>query len=294
MRQFQLGYLHPILFICLLELVDGKEHLDYSLTMDLFPGVAKTYTKYRREYPEETIRTIAEKLHLAGNERLLDIGCGDGRSTFPFVKYFNEIVAVDASGDMIKEAKKRAGDLGVSNVTWIVSRAEDLDDKLGRFKCVVFAQALHWLDVEKVLSLSHKLLTEDGAVVILSGKSIWTNAPTAWERKIVEVIKKYLGPERRTTEGKFKAPEKSFDVYLREAGFKRIEKFNYFFPSVVKTVDEVIAEQFTTSYAAKSLFVDRLKDFENELRTELLKIQPDNRFMTEHKGLVMIGFKETE
>ena len=262
------------------------------MAQDLFPGVAKDYTRYRGEYPEDVIRKIVAALHLSGGDRLLDIGCGDGRSTFPFAKYFKEIVAADISPEMIEAAKKRAEDLGIRNITWITSRAEGLDERLGRFKCVSFAQALHWLDAEKVLSLSYKLLTEDGAVLILSGNSIWRYAPTAWERKVIEIIKKYLGPERRTTQGKFKAPEKPFETYLQEAGFKRIKHFDYVFPSVVKSAGDIIAEQFTTSYAARSLFGDRLQNFEDELKAELLKIHPDNRFTTEHKGTVTLAFKE--
>jgi ubiquinone/menaquinone biosynthesis C-methylase UbiE len=259
--------------------------------MEIFQGAAKDYSKHRGEYPQEIIETIAAKLKLDGSGRLLDIGCGDGRLTFPLAKYFTKVVAIDSSPEMIAEAKKRAELLGIIKIGWEVKRAEDLDESFGKFDCISFAQSLHWLDKEKILALSFKILSDKGAVLILGGKSIWNYAPTAWQKKIIEVIKKYLGPERRTVNGKFEDSKKSFDSYLKEAGFKRLEKFDYFFPKIEKNVDEVLARLFTSSFATKSLFGERVGDFEKELKTELLKINPDNKFVEEQLGEVILALK---
>lgn len=259
--------------------------------MDLFEGTAKGYTKYRGEYPEDTIKTIIAKVNANGNGRLLDIGCGDGRLTLLLAKYFKEIVAVDISPEMIEEGTRRAKEAGISNINWIIQSADNLDDSIGIFDCITIAQALHWFNAERVLSLSYRILAERGAIVLVGGKSIWNYAPTKWEEKIIEIIKKYLGPERRTVQGKFNVSQKPYDVYLEEIGFKQIDKFDYIMPKGAKTIEEVLAEQFTTSYASRALFGDKLNDFEEELKRELLKIQPDNRFITELRGEVMIGFK---
>ncbi|MFA5358737.1 MAG: class I SAM-dependent methyltransferase [Patescibacteria group bacterium] len=259
--------------------------------MDLFKSAAKGYTKYRGEYPKEVIEKIIAKLNLDGSGRLLDIGCGDGTLTFALSKYFKEVVAVDISIEMINEGKKRAKALGVNNINWIVKSANSLNDDIGRFDCITIAKALHWFDIEKVLSLSHKILKHNSAIVILGGKSIWNYAPTEWEKKIIEIIKKYLGPERMTINGKFLVSQKPYEGYLKEAGFKNIKVFGYTTPKGPKTVDEVLAEQFSTSYAAKELFGNRLINFEQELKNELLKIRPDNKFVSESRGDVIMGFK---
>jgi ubiquinone/menaquinone biosynthesis C-methylase UbiE len=259
--------------------------------MDIFTGAAKGYTKHRGEYPDRVIKIITSHLDLNDTGRLLDIGCGDGRLTLPLAPYFKEVMAVDISPEMIAEAKAREESLGIKNIQWLVKSADELDESFGRFACISFAQSLHWLDIEKIMSLSYKILTDTGAVLIMSGKGIWNYTSTKWEEKIVELIKKYLGPERRTLNGKFPSSAKSYEEYLRAAGFKRIEKFAYSLPQVAKTVDEVLAEQFTMSYAARDLFGDKIAEFSNEVKNELLKIQPDNKFIREITGTITLAFK---
>jgi len=263
------------------------------MKVDLFAGAAKGYTKYRGEYPDEVIKILAAKLNLNGMGRLLDIGCGDGRLTFPLAPHFKEIVAVDISPAMINEAQDKALSLGISNIQWLVKNADELNENLEKFDCITFGQALHWLNIEKIIAFSHKSLTDDGAIVIVTGHSIWNYAPTKWEKKMLELIKKYLGPERKTLQGKFPTSQKSYEDYLLDTGFERIEKFSYRFPLVAKTVEEVIAEQFTTSYAARELFEDKLNEFIDEAKTELLKIQPDNKFITEQTGEMIIAYKNS-
>ncbi|MFA5290906.1 MAG: methyltransferase domain-containing protein [Candidatus Paceibacterota bacterium] len=259
--------------------------------MDLFTGTAKGYTEKRGEYPQETIELIASKLHADGSGRLLDVGCGDGRLTLPLAQYFKEVVAVDVSSEMIEEAKGLAVAKGINNITWVVKSGDDLDESLGQFDCISFAQALHWLDVEKVLTTCYKILTNKGAVLIVGGRSMWNYAPTAWEQISLAMIKKYLGPERRTVKGFYQKDPKTYREYLEEIGFKRFDEFEYHLPEVIRRADEVIELIHTMSFASKELLRNKVEDFDRELKSELLKTSPDDKFATTHSGTITLAFK---
>lgn len=53
--------------------------------------------------------------------RVLDFGCGVGRLTLPFARRAEQVVGVDVSPSMLKEASRNADQAGVANVSWMRS-----------------------------------------------------------------------------------------------------------------------------------------------------------------------------
>ena len=47
---------------------------------------------------------------------------------------------------------------------------------------------------------------------------------------------------------------------------------------VVRDIDAVIGFYYSTSFASRPLFGDSIDDFENELRSELLRVSPSGEF----------------
>jgi trans-aconitate 2-methyltransferase len=82
-------------------------------------------------------------LHLAGSERVLDIGCGDGRVTAEIASRLSQgsVVGVDASREMIAYAKEHAD---LPNLEFRVANAAELPFH-NEFDVVVSINALHWL-----------------------------------------------------------------------------------------------------------------------------------------------------
>lgn len=226
---------------------------------------------------------VVNKFQLNGKGRLLDIGCGPGVLAVPLSKYFDDVLAVDVDPGMIQEGKNKAEEARIKNIAWINKSADELDKTIGIFKLITLGASFHWLDREKFAKLAFDILSTDGGIFIAwTGHSIWNKKRSQWEEKVLEIIKKYLGEERRAGDSVFQSRSDKHEDILKDAGFKRIEFGKY--PSVTQivTVDDIIKGQYTTSYAAKNLFGDKASDFEKELTNELLKINPNNKFEESH------------
>lgn len=91
-------------------------------------------------------RAAIEALELTPGARVLDVGCGTGLN-FPHVAAAigaaGELVGVDASGAMLRQARRRDAGHGWSNVTLIEGDAAQLDSLvIGEFDAVLFTYSL--------------------------------------------------------------------------------------------------------------------------------------------------------
>lgn len=126
-----------------------------------------------REYAEVSAlqRMLAGQalagLDLAGDERLLDVGCGDGYVTLDLARRVphGSVVGVDASPRMVETAASRAVPDGAS-VRFLVADARDLPFS-GEFDVVVSFNALHWVPEQRraLAAIAHTLRPGGRAVV---------------------------------------------------------------------------------------------------------------------------------
>ncbi|WP_240776935.1 hypothetical protein [Nonomuraea basaltis] len=94
-------------------------------------------------------------------------------------------------------------------------------------------------------------------------------------------MRRYLGPVRRAGQGTLVngTPDRE-DLVLARAGFGNFEPHVVPAGEVVnRTADDIVAWVFSRSDSAPHLFGDRLEDFERDLRQELQRASPDNRFV---------------
>jgi len=122
---------------------------------------AATYDRLsepQRRWGEAVLR----RLDLAGDERVLDAGCGTGRVTELLRERLprGEVVALDASASMIERARERLGDDRMTFVT------ADLMDPLptGTVDAVVSTATFHWVPDHD------RLFRNLGAVLLPGGR----------------------------------------------------------------------------------------------------------------------------
>jgi trans-aconitate 2-methyltransferase len=103
-------------------------------------------------------------LDLKGSERVLDIGCGDGKITAAIAARVprGTVVGVDASRDMIAFASSHFPPVDRPNLRFEVADARVLPFR-NEFNCVVSFNALHWIpDQDAALYSIRSAMTPDG------------------------------------------------------------------------------------------------------------------------------------
>lgn len=136
---------------------------------------------------QEWARELILKLALKGNERVLDIGCGDGSTTAEVAMQLpnGSILGIDNSEEMIHFARKKFPLTRFPNLAFEIMDARSLHFK-NEFDVVFSNASLHWImDHSPVLEGIKESLKPSGKVLLqMAGRGSG--------RKIVEVMESNL------------------------------------------------------------------------------------------------------
>jgi len=120
--------------------------------------------KYEKasSHQQEWGRMLLAGLGLRGDEKVLDLGCGDGSLTLHIAELLpeGEVTGIDASQGMIEAARPKAGE----NLRFLLLDIDDIDF-VDTFDVVFSNAALHWVkDHEKLLRNVLRALQPGGRV----------------------------------------------------------------------------------------------------------------------------------
>jgi len=109
---------------------------------------------------------VVELLNVEHGERILDLGCGTGDLTFSIKQRGAHVIGLDASSEMIKEAKAKYAD-----IEFVVKDAKDFSFEVP-FDAIFSNAALHWIKpAEAVIeSVWHNLKPQGRFIAELGGK----------------------------------------------------------------------------------------------------------------------------
>lgn len=116
-------------------------------------------------------RELIAKLDLKGDERVLDIGCGDGKVTAEIADDIKtgSIVGIDSSCEMIQLAQNRYANSERSNISFVKHDARNLPFN-NEFDVVFSNAALHWIkDHLSVLRGIDRSLCSGGKILLQMG-----------------------------------------------------------------------------------------------------------------------------
>jgi ubiquinone/menaquinone biosynthesis C-methylase UbiE len=259
----------------------------------LFTEAARYYDKYRPRYPEVFFHKVGEEFKLDGTGRLLDLGCGTGQLAIPLAASFQEVIGVDPEDKMLLEAKQQALSKGITNITWLRKRAEDLNPmagELGSFKLVTIGNAFHWMDQERVLFNLDQLVDPDGGIVIVKNP---VYKPSDWRVIMQDVVIKYLGEEGRGVEGRYIDANQSFRSALLGSSFKDIERYSFPF-QYTWGIESIIGYLYSTSFCPPRLLGENRGSFERDLGGSLLDLNPNATFTENNEAVALFARRAGE
>jgi SAM-dependent methyltransferase len=252
----------------------------------IYQGSAAYYARGRPPYSRALATTLAAEVGLDGSGRLLDVGCGPGILTIELAGCFAQALGLDPDAEMLAEGARRAVQAGIDNIRWVQALAEDLPKlDLGRFRLVTFGQSFHWTDRERVAEAVYEILEPGGALALIVHAHAGRPQPSGPgyppipHDAIRALIDRYLGPRRRAGQGFASPPTDRYEDALARTRFGAPRQiFCAGRPDIVQDIDAVLANYFSTSFAAPHLFGDRRERFEADLRAELAAHSPSGLF----------------
>ena len=127
---------------------------------------ALLYAKFRPTYPSRAKELIAEFVNRNGGsfQKMVDVACGSGQSTFYMANLFSKVIGVDISQAQVNQAQAKSKQFKYDNVEFSVGSAEDLPFEDSSVDVVTCAAALHWLDEKKFYSEADRILKSKGVM----------------------------------------------------------------------------------------------------------------------------------
>lgn len=131
-----------------------------------YDELATAYDQRWRHYVGASVRQTASALHLKGDERLLDVGCGTGTFLHKLLVAFHpglKLHGIDPSEEMLNAARRKCGD----SVAFKKGYANPIPYPESQFDVVASVSALHFfLDGGKAVGEMARVLRPRGTIVI--------------------------------------------------------------------------------------------------------------------------------
>ena len=140
-----------------------------SDTKEFFNEVAPQWEEISRNYSDETLKTkLMESDFLTKSMILVDLGAGDGfisRFAAPFVK---KVIAVDISGEMLQELRRKAKSGGLRNIETLESDGQDVSLSDSSVDVVCANMYLHHIEQPEVAIQEMYRIVKPGGRVFLA------------------------------------------------------------------------------------------------------------------------------
>ena len=239
---------------------------------------AAYYARGRPPYSDRLVPALAERLGLDGAGRMLDVGCGPGVLARMLAGRFASVVGLDPEPAMLAEAAR----LSDPSARWVRGRAEDIPAlDLGTFRLVTFGQSYHWTDRPLVTDLVYDMLTPGGAIAVVNHVQAASpppgpGAPPIPLEEIDAILARFPGGGRGSLSTR--SAHRHEDV-LAASRFGPPERL--VLPGradLIRTADDILANLYSTSFAAPDVFGARRAEFEDTLLAMLARVSPDGLF----------------
>jgi hypothetical protein len=170
-------------------------------------------------------------------------------------------------------------------------RAEEFSPPAGWVASLVsICRAFHWMDQAKVLAQLAEYVPPTGVVAIFGDSSFWV-ADSAWKKAVRRVIQDFLGEQRRAGRGIFSHHDRPYSEILKESPFCNVEEFTIPVRRTWNT-ESILGYLYSTSFAARSLFGDRIEEFESTMKATLAEYSDNDTFDEENEFILRLGRKK--
>ena len=181
-----------------------------------------------------------EKLDFKGNERVLDIGCGNALVTIKLAEIVpkGSVVGIELSEEMYKKALMNLKENNIQNVE--IKNINILDvDYVNEFDVVFSNSAIHWIKDQGLLyKLIYRSLKKNGRIMLQTGLDKKNDLLVSLsELEKTEIVKNYI---KDFTQPWFYLTKERTEEILKNNSYKNILVEPYLYKVQFNNEDEVI------------------------------------------------------
>jgi len=135
---------------------------------DFFNRIAPDWEDLRKGYYDESVvNRLIEMDLLKSDMTVLDLGAGDGYLSRAAAGYARKVIAVDISGEMLRELRKKADMEGIPNIETVESDGCGMPLEDSCIDVVCSNMFLHHIeDPERAVKEMYRVLKPDGVVFL--------------------------------------------------------------------------------------------------------------------------------
>jgi len=132
-----------------------------------FDRQAAHYNAQWNQWSEVSLKWLVEHSHCSKDHRVLDVATGTGFTALAFSGLAKQVVGLDVSEGMLKQAREQASAKGIHNVTFEKGPAEELPFAGAGFDFVTCRVAPHhFLSIPKFCAESYRVLRAGGRLLV--------------------------------------------------------------------------------------------------------------------------------
>lgn len=137
--------------------IDSGKAFDWGRT-------SEDYARYRDIYPEEFYEKIVWRDLCVTGQRVLDLGTGTGVLPRNMYRYGAKWTGTDISENQIEKARELSDGM---DIDYYAMPAEQLELADNSFDVITACQCFWYFDHEKIMPVLHRLLKDNGRILIL-------------------------------------------------------------------------------------------------------------------------------
>jgi len=220
------------------------------------------YDKFRPNYGAEVFKYILTYANITVSSRILEIGCGPGNATLPFIRSGGDVTAIEIGKNLSDYIQNKFAEY--SNFRVINCPFEEYETS-ERFDLIFAATSLHWIEPEFAYPRCREFLNKGGYLAAFWNTPRISRSNNALYEEIQELYKRFMPnmteeKEQLTESKQYQKRCRGLNNFFNKYGYRDII-FKLFHSTRTFTADEYIGLLHTYSdhmalpdYERKSLF----------------------------------------